>query len=137
MDFLIAAHDEAPHIVAKIGNCLDQDNPAGHRLRVLVVSDGSTDGTADLARSVDDDRVTVMETPGRVGKLAAVNIGLERLTGDVVVFSDANGLLAPGSLGGAGRTLWRPAGGRRLRTHRHQPRHRRQHRPGRGAVLAL
>lgn len=98
MDFLIAAHDEAPHIVAKIGNCLDQDNPAGHRLRVLVVSDGSTDGTADLARSVDDDRVTVMETPGRVGKLAAVNIGLERLTGDVVVFSDANGLLAPGSL---------------------------------------
>lgn len=98
VDFLIAAYNEAPHIVAKIENCLSQDNPAGHRLRVLVVSDGSDDGTAELARSVRDERVTVMETPGRVGKLAALNMALERLTGDVVVFSDANGLLTQGSL---------------------------------------
>jgi len=98
VDFLIAAYNEAPHIVAKIENCLNQDNPTGHPLRVMVVSDGSDDGTAELASSVRDERVTVMKTPGRVGKLAALNMALERLTGDVVVFSDANGLLTQGSL---------------------------------------
>ncbi|GAB4284491.1 MAG: hypothetical protein Kow0058_03620 [Roseovarius sp.] len=98
VEFLIAAHNEAAHIVAKIRNCLDQDNPDGHRLRVIVASDGSSDGTVALARAVDDPRVEVIALPRRGGKAAALNAGLARLRGDVVVFTDANSLLAPGSL---------------------------------------
>lgn len=98
VDFLIPAYNEAAHIVAKIENTLAQKNSQGHRLRVLVVSDGSSDGTAALARKVQDPRVEVIETPGRVGKLEAINMALERLDGDIVVFSDANAILAEGSL---------------------------------------
>lgn len=95
--FLIAAHNEAAHIEAKIRDTLAQD--AGpHEVEVIVVSDGSADGTAGLARGVADARVRVFELPGHQGKAAAINLGLEHCRGDVVVFSDANSLLAPGSL---------------------------------------
>lgn len=95
--FLIAAHNEAAHIEAKIRDTLAQD--AGpHAIEVIVVSDGSTDGTVALARAVDDPRVQVFELPGHQGKAAAINLGLGHCRGDVVVFSDANSLLEPGSL---------------------------------------
>lgn len=95
--FLVAAHDEAAHIEAKIRNALAQDS-GPHRIEVIVVSDGSSDGTPDLARQVEDPRVQVIELQAHAGKATAINLGLERCQGDVVVFSDANSLLRQGSL---------------------------------------
>lgn len=95
--FLIAAHNEAAHIEAKIRDTLAQDS-GPHAVEVIVVSDGSTDGTAALARRVADPRVQVFELPGHQGKAAAINLGLQHCRGEVVVFSDANSLLRPGSL---------------------------------------
>lgn len=95
--FLIPAHNEAADIEAKIRNTLEQD--AGpHAIEVIVLSDGSTDGTPDYARRVKDARVQVHEFPDHVGKATAINFGLEQCRGDVVVFSDANSLLEDGSL---------------------------------------
>src|SRR5690606_1916588 len=63
-------------------------------LRVLVVSDGSTDGTADVARRfLGDGRVELHELPVRGGKAAALNRGLEHARGEVIVFSDASIML--------------------------------------------
>lgn len=98
VDFLIPAHNEAAIIRAKIENCFALSNSFGHDLRVTVVSDGSNDATVEIARSIDDPRLTVIETPGRLGKLGALNMALDRLTGDVVVFSDANALLSHSTL---------------------------------------
>jgi len=98
VDFLIPAHNEAADIVDKLHNTLALENSAGHALNILVVSDGSTDDTVALAKSVNDPRITVIETPGRLGKLDALNLALEQLTGDVVVFSDANALLTLNAL---------------------------------------
>ena len=98
VDFLIPAHNEAAVIRGKVANTLGLDNPDGHDLRVLVVSDGSTDATVSEARGSGDPRVRVIETSGRAGKLEALNEGLEQLDGDVVVFSDANALLSKRAL---------------------------------------
>ena len=98
VDFLIPAHNEAAHIADKIANTLGQSNPHGHQIRVIVVSDGSTDDTVAIARGIGDPRVTVIETPGRAGKLGALNLGLGHCTGDIIVFSDANGLLSEDAL---------------------------------------
>lgn len=95
--FLIAAHNEAAHIEGKIRDTLAQDS-GPHSIEVIVVSDGSTDGTVRLARGISDPRVQVFELPGHQGKAAAINLGLAHCRGDVVVFSDANSLLEPGSL---------------------------------------
>lgn len=96
VSFLIAAHNEAPVIADKLRNTLGLES-GGAEIEVIVVSDGSTDGTADIARSIADPRITVLE-PGRVGKAEALGQGLARCTGEIVVFSDANAMLVDGSL---------------------------------------
>lgn len=98
VDFLIPAHNEAACIRDKILNTLSLENLAAHQVRITVIDDGSTDGTADFARATAGDRVNVVETAGRLGKLAAMNGVVPDLTGDVVVFSDANAMLTPQTL---------------------------------------
>lgn len=96
VSFLLAAYNEAAVIGDKLRNTLALAS-GGAEVEVIVVSDGSTDGTAGIARAVGGDRVTVLE-PGRVGKAEALRLGLERCSGDVVVFSDANAMLSDGTL---------------------------------------
>ncbi|MEM1313638.1 MAG: glycosyltransferase family 2 protein [Pseudomonadota bacterium] len=96
VSFIIAAHNEAQVIEDKLRNTLALAS-GGAEVEVILISDGSTDATAEIARSVGDPRVLVL-TPGRVGKAAALGLGLERSAGEIVVFSDANAMLAEGSV---------------------------------------
>lgn len=93
---LVAAHDEEAAIAEKVRNVLAQ-SPSVAGIQLIVASDGSTDGTVRAASGVDDPRVTVLDLP-RGGKAAALNAGLDRATGDVVVFTDANSMLADHAL---------------------------------------
>lgn len=96
ISFVIAAHNEAPVIADKLRNTLGLD-AGGAEVEVILVSDGSSDGTARIARGCRDPRVTVLEAE-RIGKAAALGLALERCRGEIVVFSDANAMLAEGSL---------------------------------------
>lgn len=94
---LIAARNEAANIRAKLDSVLAQDI-GPHRLDILVVSDGSEDATLTEAQSTGNTRVSAFETAGHGGKASALNAGLARIEADVVIFSDANSILAPGAL---------------------------------------
>jgi glycosyltransferase involved in cell wall biosynthesis len=63
---------------------------------VIVVDDGSTDGSAAVARSFGK-RVQLLQTPPR-GAGAARNSGISRLTSPVIGFLDADDLWLPGAL---------------------------------------
>ena len=91
---VIAAHDEERVIEARVRNALELDYPR-ERLEVIVVSDGSTDATAERAREAGADLVLELE---RGGKVAALNAAAERATGEVLAFSDANSLWDPTAL---------------------------------------
>lgn len=84
---VIAAYNEEDVIRARLENASDLDYPR-ERLDVLVVADGSSDSTADVARSVAGTRV--LFEPERRGKLAAMNRAANAATGEILVFSDAN-----------------------------------------------
>lgn len=86
---IVPAHNEKDSIGAKIRNCESLIYPEG-RLEVLFVSDGSTDGTADIVRASSSQRVSLIELPSRSGKAAALNAALGRARGDVVLFTDAS-----------------------------------------------
>ena len=64
---IVVAHDEADRICARIDNLLAQDYPRD-RLEILIASDGSTDGTASLARAYARDGVAVIAFAARRGK---------------------------------------------------------------------
>jgi glycosyltransferase involved in cell wall biosynthesis len=86
-----------------IESVLDQDaRPA----EVIVVDDGSSDGTADVARSFPD--VTLVRQDNR-GLAGARNAGAARATGDAVLFLDADDMLLPGALRELVATLDRDA----------------------------
>jgi cellulose synthase/poly-beta-1,6-N-acetylglucosamine synthase-like glycosyltransferase len=94
---LIAAYDEAPHIVDTVRNKLAQDYPRD-RVQVIVVSDGSRDGTDELVAGIPDARVRLIRQEPRGGKTAALNLAVPLTEGEVLGFADANSLWAPDAL---------------------------------------
>jgi dolichyl-phosphate beta-glucosyltransferase len=79
------------------------------RIQVLVVDDGSSDGTADLVRARPEQRSGELEllTVPHGGKGAAVRAGMLQATGDVIVFADADMATPPDELAPAVRALER------------------------------
>jgi cellulose synthase/poly-beta-1,6-N-acetylglucosamine synthase-like glycosyltransferase len=86
VSLIVAAYDEEDVIEAKVANALELDYPRD-RLELIVASDGSADSTAERARAAGAD--LVLELP-RGGKLAAQNAAVERASGEILAFSDAN-----------------------------------------------
>ena len=74
VDIVIPARDEAEGIGDALRSLLAQDY--GGRLRIVLVDDGSTDGTGAVARGLADSRLTIIDgrprPPGWSGKLWAV-----------------------------------------------------------------
>ena len=71
---------------------------------LIIVDDGSTDGTREFLSKLDDARIRVFFHEKNMGKGAAVRWGIAEATGDVIVIQDAdleydpeeyNNLLAP------------------------------------------
>ncbi|NPV65556.1 MAG: glycosyltransferase family 2 protein [Anaerolineae bacterium] len=89
LTLLIPAHNEADVIRRKLNNSLTLNYPRD-RLQILVVDDGSSDGTPDIVREFAVRGVTLIEQPFRGGKMAAVNTGFAHATGEIVVLSDAS-----------------------------------------------
>jgi glycosyltransferase involved in cell wall biosynthesis len=97
VSLIVPVHNEAARLDRKIANTLALDYPAD-RLNVVFVSDGSTDDTVRIIGSKANPRLTLLALPERRGKAAALNAGLDRATGDIVVFTDASIALAPESI---------------------------------------
>jgi cellulose synthase/poly-beta-1,6-N-acetylglucosamine synthase-like glycosyltransferase len=87
---VIAAYNEERFIADKLENSLALDYPT-EKLTILVVTDGSTDGTMTIVNEFD--RVQHFHEPERRGKIHAVDRIMKHIQTAVVVFTDANTLL--------------------------------------------
>jgi poly-beta-1,6-N-acetyl-D-glucosamine synthase len=90
LTMIIAAYNEASCIAEKISNSLSQSYPA-ETLEILVVTDGSTDQTPDIAARYPG--VRVLHQTQRRGKAAAINRAVLLAQNDILVFTDANTIL--------------------------------------------
>jgi cellulose synthase/poly-beta-1,6-N-acetylglucosamine synthase-like glycosyltransferase len=97
VSLLIPAHNERANIDAKMANVAALRYPAG-ALEVIVISDGSTDGTTEYVREAAEPRTTVLEVQSRGGKAGALNAALGVATGEILVFSDASIVLEPDAI---------------------------------------
>ena len=92
VSIVIAARNEAGRLPARIENLLALQYPADLR-QIIVVSDGSTDDTlAVLSRFGME--VNAVAVPA-CGKAAALNAGVSRATGEILIFADARQMFAP------------------------------------------
>lgn len=91
---VIAARNEATQIADTVRNKLAQDYPP-ELLEVVVVSDGSDDGTDALVAAIGSERVGLLRQEPRQGKTLALNRGVPAARGEIIVFSDANSRYEP------------------------------------------
>jgi cellulose synthase/poly-beta-1,6-N-acetylglucosamine synthase-like glycosyltransferase len=87
---LIAAYNEEKIIKAKMDNCATLDYPKD-KLHVIWVTDGSTDSTNMLLATYPN--VTVLFSPERRGKTAALNRAMPFIKTSYTIFTDANTML--------------------------------------------
>lgn len=103
VSLIISAYNEEEVIRRKIENALALDYPAD-KLEIIVASDGSTDQTCEIAREYAQRGVVLMHSSERRGKNGALNDVAPRARGDLIVFTDANGMFQRDAL----RVLMRP-----------------------------
>jgi cellulose synthase/poly-beta-1,6-N-acetylglucosamine synthase-like glycosyltransferase len=93
----VPAYNEAAAIGDTIEQLLRADYPVP-LLQVLVISDGSTDGTDDVVRSYAARGIELLRMPERAGKTAAENAAGSVLRGDIVINTDASVRVDPGAV---------------------------------------
>ncbi len=86
---IVSAHNEERIIREKIENCLKLDYPRD-RLKIVVSSDGSVDGTNDIVREYEGRGVILKAFDRREGKSVTLNKTILGIEEQVLVFSDAN-----------------------------------------------
>ncbi len=86
---IVSAYNEERVIEAKILNSLQLSYPR-ERLEIMVVSDGSNDGTMEIVRRYLPQGVVFLHIDGRIGKSACLNKAVKEARGEIVVFTDAN-----------------------------------------------
>lgn len=91
---VVVVHNGAQLIERKIASCLGQEYPAD-RLRIVIASDGSDDGTNDIVGSFDPGRVRLLPFQTRRGKAACLNDAIASCDEEILVLTDARQALHP------------------------------------------
>ncbi len=89
---VIPAYNESARLPATLDRILAHIRELGWSAEILVVDDGSKDGTAQIVQSYAerDPAVRLIENPGNRGKGYSVRNGMLHATGEVMLFSDAD-----------------------------------------------
>lgn len=98
MSVIVPTYNVAPFVAETLASILSQVGVDA--LEVLVVDDGSQDGTADVVRSMAaaDPRLQLLRNAGPRGAASARNHGLAQAKGEWVAFLDGDDLWMPDNL---------------------------------------
>jgi glycosyltransferase involved in cell wall biosynthesis len=97
VSIVMAVHNGAAMLPWKIDHLLTLEPDLV--TEIIFVSDGSTDGTAELLSKIADPRARAIVLPQQAGKAAALNHGIAAATGDVLLFVDIRPRIEAGAVG--------------------------------------
>jgi cellulose synthase/poly-beta-1,6-N-acetylglucosamine synthase-like glycosyltransferase len=96
VSIILAVHNGKALLPRKIKHLLGLDYRNINK--IIIVSDGSTDGTAELLARQSHPRLTVIILDEHCGKAVAVNAGMAKATSEVILFVDIRPEIAPGAI---------------------------------------
>ncbi|MFY9561012.1 MAG: glycosyltransferase family 2 protein [Terriglobales bacterium] len=95
---VMVVRNEEAVIARKLENLLTLDYPP-EKIEAVVVSDGSSDGTAAILEGFrDNSRVKTLLKPESQGKALGLNDGMKLASGEIVLFTDARQAIEPAAL---------------------------------------
>jgi cellulose synthase/poly-beta-1,6-N-acetylglucosamine synthase-like glycosyltransferase len=96
VSIVLAVHNGVMLLPGKMEHLLSLDYPEVQE--IIVVSDGSTDGTEELLEAQQDPRLKAIVLKEHGGKAVALNAGVAAATADAIVFVDIRPQIAPGAI---------------------------------------
>lgn len=90
LSIIIPAYNEEKRIAGTLAAVNDYLIRRNRPYEVIVVDDGSTDGTSHAAKRIKDDRLVIIKNPDNRGKGYSVRRGVLASRGKVILFSDAD-----------------------------------------------
>ncbi len=88
LSVIIPVFDERNTIGESVRRARDVELPIDHE--IIIVDDGSTDGTRDIIRQLEDSTVRVIYQPENGGKGTALRTGFDQASGDLILCHDAD-----------------------------------------------
>lgn len=88
LSILMPVYNEEDRVATAVKQALDVNYPT--EVELVVVDDGSRDGTAEILGRLHDSRIRVITQPRNKGKGAAVRAAVKHATGDYMVILDAD-----------------------------------------------
>lgn len=98
VSIILAVYNEAGTIERRVHELLGSLAAASIPGELIVVSDGSTDGSVELLRALPCAQLRIVALPDNVGKATAISEGAKVATGDLLVFADARQRWTPATL---------------------------------------
>jgi cellulose synthase/poly-beta-1,6-N-acetylglucosamine synthase-like glycosyltransferase len=96
VSIVLAVRNGMAMLPAKMNHLFHLDYPKIKE--IIVVSDGSSDGTAEFLSGLSDPRLKTIVLEEHRGKAAALNAGMKEATADVLLFVDVRPTIAPGAI---------------------------------------
>lgn len=92
LSLVLPAHNEVDNLSAVVHRALDVLPQLVEEFQIVIVNDGSRDGTGPLADELAaaDERITVVHHPRNRGYGAALTSGFSAATGDYIMFMDSD-----------------------------------------------
>ncbi len=99
VSIVIPVYNEAQTVAALVDKVRALDFGPGTDKELLIVDDGSSDGTREALRRFDGvDGIRLHHSPVNLGKGASLRIGFRQATGDIITIQDADLELDPEEL---------------------------------------
>jgi cellulose synthase/poly-beta-1,6-N-acetylglucosamine synthase-like glycosyltransferase len=96
VSIVMAVHNGAQRIHEQMKHLMSLESKLVRE--VIIVSDGSNDGTAEILTSMQEPRLRTILLPEQVGKAAALNHAISAATGEILLFIDIRPKVSPGAL---------------------------------------